>query len=393
MRRTAAWAADRDLTLAGSAAAGTEAPAGPLDAELRAVVAAGSPGALVLVDGRRSRVEAASGLAASAVACRFAPATDSAPAASRRRSSPSSCSSSSESTGCGSDDTVERWLPGLRPGRRSHHRCATSSAHTSGLADYAGDEGFLRRTAREPRRRWTPRELVAQSRLGRAGARPAGGSPTQARTTSCSASWSSASPGRRSESSFAGGSSIHSGCVTRASRPARRFPAARERLRAERARRDRRQPGNRRDRSEASASWAWAAGRDRLDRTRSLALPRRAPPRTAAPARLLAQMRPRRIRATGWGSPPSDPCGTRDRPHRQPARHRLRCVEQSGRASARRRDDEQLSALAGRGDGVPAPARRGVLRMTGGGRPAASRRPCASRRARPPTPPARPAAR
>jgi D-alanyl-D-alanine carboxypeptidase len=33
-------------------------------------------------------------------------------------------------------------------------------AHTSGLADYAGDAAFLRRTVREPRRQWTPRELV-----------------------------------------------------------------------------------------------------------------------------------------------------------------------------------------------------------------------------------------
>jgi D-alanyl-D-alanine carboxypeptidase len=56
-------------------------------------------------------------------------------------------------------DTVERWLPGLVPnGRRITLR--ELLAHTSGLADYVGDAAFLRRTVTEPRRRWTPGELV-----------------------------------------------------------------------------------------------------------------------------------------------------------------------------------------------------------------------------------------
>jgi D-alanyl-D-alanine carboxypeptidase len=56
-------------------------------------------------------------------------------------------------------DTVERWLPGLvRGGGRITVR--ELLGHTSGLADYADDPAFLRRTVAQPRRRWAPRELV-----------------------------------------------------------------------------------------------------------------------------------------------------------------------------------------------------------------------------------------
>ena len=56
-------------------------------------------------------------------------------------------------------DTVERWVPGLVPdgGRISVRQLL---AHTSGLADYADDADFLRRTVAQPRRQWMPRELV-----------------------------------------------------------------------------------------------------------------------------------------------------------------------------------------------------------------------------------------
>ena len=54
------------------------------------------------------------------------------------------------------DDPVERWLPGLVPGgRRITVRRLLS--HTSGLFDYVEDP----RVFRDPGRRWRPRELVA----------------------------------------------------------------------------------------------------------------------------------------------------------------------------------------------------------------------------------------
>jgi D-alanyl-D-alanine carboxypeptidase len=71
-------------------------------------------------------------------------------------------------------DTVERWLPGLVPdgGRITVRQLL---AHTSGLADYADDADFVRRTVAQPRRRWKPRELVgvalAEGPVGRPGER------------------------------------------------------------------------------------------------------------------------------------------------------------------------------------------------------------------------------
>jgi D-alanyl-D-alanine carboxypeptidase len=50
-------------------------------------------------------------------------------------------------------------LPGLVPGGR-RITVRQLLAHRSGLADYADDADFVRRTVAQPRRRWTPRELV-----------------------------------------------------------------------------------------------------------------------------------------------------------------------------------------------------------------------------------------
>jgi D-alanyl-D-alanine carboxypeptidase len=57
-------------------------------------------------------------------------------------------------------DTVGRWLPGLVPGG-GRITLRQLLSHRSGLADYADDADFVRRTVAQPRRRWAPRELVA----------------------------------------------------------------------------------------------------------------------------------------------------------------------------------------------------------------------------------------
>ena len=57
-------------------------------------------------------------------------------------------------------DTVERWLPGVVPGG-GRITLRELLAHRSGLVDYADDVAFVRRTVAQPRRLWTPRELVA----------------------------------------------------------------------------------------------------------------------------------------------------------------------------------------------------------------------------------------
>jgi D-alanyl-D-alanine carboxypeptidase len=57
-------------------------------------------------------------------------------------------------------DTVERWLPGVIPnGERITMRHLLN--HTSGLFDYGGDRKWLEAAYRDPLRRWTPREIVA----------------------------------------------------------------------------------------------------------------------------------------------------------------------------------------------------------------------------------------
>ena len=57
-------------------------------------------------------------------------------------------------------DTVERWLPGVVPGG-GRITLRELLAHRSGLVDYADDVAVVRRTVAQPRRLWTPRELVA----------------------------------------------------------------------------------------------------------------------------------------------------------------------------------------------------------------------------------------
>lgn len=58
------------------------------------------------------------------------------------------------------DDTIERWLPGLVPnGEEITVRELLN--HTSGIFDYASDQGFITRVLWKPTEVWTPRKLVA----------------------------------------------------------------------------------------------------------------------------------------------------------------------------------------------------------------------------------------
>ena len=165
--RPVRWIGVTSLTLIAVLAAGSLATSGggaatPSSADrrsLEAVVAAGSPGALVLVDRGGSRRQEAAGLAE---------LRGSVPLRAGYRFRAGSITKTFVAVlvlqlvaekKLGLADTVERWLPGLVPnGDRITVRQLL--AHTSGLADYAGDSAFLRRTLSEPRRRWMPRELV-----------------------------------------------------------------------------------------------------------------------------------------------------------------------------------------------------------------------------------------
>lgn len=150
------------LTFAGSVAIiiGVAAvQGGPTRPSPGSVVAGGSPGALLLVDDGSSRREAASGLAV---------LRGHAPLHTRDRFRVGSITKTFvavvvlqlvDEHRLRLSDTVERWLPGLVPGG-GRITVQELLGHTSGLADYAGDAAFLRRTVAEPRRRWTPRELV-----------------------------------------------------------------------------------------------------------------------------------------------------------------------------------------------------------------------------------------
>jgi D-alanyl-D-alanine carboxypeptidase len=58
------------------------------------------------------------------------------------------------------DDSVEHWLPGLVPnGKRITVRQLLS--HTSGLFSYGSDRNFVAAAFRDPMRVWAPRELIA----------------------------------------------------------------------------------------------------------------------------------------------------------------------------------------------------------------------------------------
>jgi D-alanyl-D-alanine carboxypeptidase len=132
---------------------------GPTRPSPDTVVDAGSPGALVLVDDGSSRHEEASGLAV---------LQDRVSLHARDRFRVGSITKTFVAVvvlqlvgehRLKLDDTVERWLPGLVPngGRITVRQLL---GHTSGLSDYPDDPDFLRRTLAQPRRHWTPRELV-----------------------------------------------------------------------------------------------------------------------------------------------------------------------------------------------------------------------------------------
>jgi D-alanyl-D-alanine carboxypeptidase len=133
---------------------------GPARPSADSVVDAGSPGALVLVDNGSSRREKTSGLAVlkgrvpldahdrfrvGSITKTFVAVVVLQLVAEHRLAL---------------EDTVERWVPGLVPdgGRITVRQLL---AHSSGLADYADDPDFVRRTVAQPRHRWRPRDLVA----------------------------------------------------------------------------------------------------------------------------------------------------------------------------------------------------------------------------------------
>jgi D-alanyl-D-alanine carboxypeptidase len=150
------------LAFAASAAiviGGAALRSGPTRPSPDAVVAAGSPGALVLVDDGSSRHEAARGLAV---------LRGRVPLDVRDRFRVGSITKTFvavvvlqlvDEHRIRLGDTVERWLPGLVPdgGRITVRELL---GHRSGLADYAGDAAFVRETLAQPRRLWRPRELV-----------------------------------------------------------------------------------------------------------------------------------------------------------------------------------------------------------------------------------------
>ncbi len=214
------------LTSAGSAAiviGGVALRSGSTRPSPDAVVAAGSPGALVLVDDGSSRHEAASG---------FAVLEGRVPLHARDRFRVGSITKMFVAVDVLQlvdehrlrlSDTVERWLPGLVPGG-GRITVRELLGHMSGLADYAGDAAFVRRTVAQPRRRWTPRELGLERQLRRRIFTPLG-----LRDTSF-APW----PRLRGRYAHGYAPSEHDGIVGSLATA--------------------------RDRSTVTASWAWAAG-------------------------------------------------------------------------------------------------------------------------------------
>lgn len=150
------------VSLAGPGAAEARPAASadrPLGQLLGAVVTEGSPGALVLVDDGASRRAAARGFAVLPTRAALR-AGDRFRVGSITKTFVAVVALQLVAEGrLALRNTVERWLPGLVP---NGDRITVEDllGHTSGLADYAGDAAFLRRTAREPARRWAPRELV-----------------------------------------------------------------------------------------------------------------------------------------------------------------------------------------------------------------------------------------
>ncbi len=134
------------------------APQPALGPHLGAVVAAGTPGVLVLVADGSTRRAAARGLAV---------LEGSVPLRAGDRFRTGSITKTFVAVVALQlvaekrlrlEDTVERWLPGLVPGG-GRITVRELLAHTSGLPDYT-TSAFLARTAREPARAWAPREVV-----------------------------------------------------------------------------------------------------------------------------------------------------------------------------------------------------------------------------------------
>ena len=152
---------------------GSALRSGPAKPSADDVVDAGTPGALVLVDDGSSRREKTSG---------FAVLKSRVPLDAHDRFRVGSITKTfvavvvlqlvSEHR-LALADSVERWLPGLVPdgGRITVRQLL---AHRSGLADYADNPDFVRRTVAQPRRRWKPRELVAVALAEGRVARPGG---------------------------------------------------------------------------------------------------------------------------------------------------------------------------------------------------------------------------
>ena len=271
------------LTLLTPAAGAAPQPA--LGRHLDAVVAAGTPGALVLVDDGSTRRAAARGLAvlegrvplragdrfrAGSITKTFVAVVALQLVAEKRLRL---------------EDTVERWLPGSRSRRRADHRAGAARAH-SGLPDYT-TSAFLARTAREPARAWAPREVV---RLALAEGRTQRGRFSYASTNyvvlgliveRASGSTIERELRRRliaplglRDTSFAAGTAIPGRHVHGYS------PSQHDGLVGSLA--------TARDRDGVSASWAWAAGAlvsSAPDISRVLRRPPPGPPAAGAPAR------------------------------------------------------------------------------------------------------------
>src|SRR5438876_2447537 len=131
-------------------------PAGPSPA---AVVEGGSPGTLVLVDDRSSRREEARGVSVIRGQIPLSPDDRFRIGSITKTFVAVVVLQLVGEHRLRLDDTVERWLPGLVPGGR-RITVRELLEHTSGLADYPNDSGFLRRTLAQPRRHWEPGELV-----------------------------------------------------------------------------------------------------------------------------------------------------------------------------------------------------------------------------------------
>ena len=141
-----------------SPSATTRAAPSDLGPLLDAVVEHGSPGVLVLIDDGTSRFASARGLAVLDGATALRPGDRFRAGSITKTFVAVAALQLVAEQRLALDDTVDRWLPGLMPGGR-RITLRDLLAHTSGLADYA-DGAFLRSTVARPHRHWSPRELV-----------------------------------------------------------------------------------------------------------------------------------------------------------------------------------------------------------------------------------------